>query len=325
MECDVRTRPSHVQGHEGPESGLARRAGGADHASGRARQQHAHRFAGGALGFQDPPARLEDGKPRAPEAFAQTAQVVVHQRYEGCVDDRGRKALVFTVLGQDGGGQADRQLELAQLVGDLLLDLGIGPGMEQAHGEARGGAGTDPTPQFLQLLRARGPHGVEAVPLDLGPDALRDLEAPRARYELLGLLRVQRIDLRPLLASDLDQIGEALVGDQPDLRDAAGQERVERHGRPVDHVILGLDAAERGDAGLDRARGIVGGGGHLGDLDSAAVFEHQVGEGATRVDSEDALAQGGVSVGGIPFPYRPLCGERFGCGGRTLSDRCPNR
>ena len=133
--------------------------------------------------------------------------------------------------------------------------------------------------------------------------ALSDDAAVAALDERARLPREVLLDReveRLLVARDVEDVAEALGGDQADGGALVRQRDVRRDGRAVEQVVdlrqlhAGL-RAEAVDALDDAAGGIVGGGRDLVDGDATRLFvdEDQVGEGAADVYS-DAL-HGGCS------------------------------
>ncbi len=122
--------------------------------------------------------------------------------------------------------------------------------------------------------------------------ALADLASPPAGHERRGALEVKVVEPREAQASDLEQIAEALRGQEARARAAPLENGVGGHGGAVDDLA---DVA-RGNAGLGRqlpdARddglGVVGGRReHLaGAGDAVRRHEDEIGEGATHVYSQ---------------------------------------
>ena len=137
---------------------------------------------------------------------------------------------------------------------------------------------------------ARADVGVPERQDDLArrTDALGHLEAVLARHQRLGMIGLQVVDLGPGLAADLEQVLEALGGDERDLAAAPLDQRVGRDRRAVGEKREAASGRKRAQPFQDRARGIVGRGGDLvrARLAGRVVHQEEVGEGAADVHSQ---------------------------------------
>src|SRR5204863_2810625 len=119
--------------------------------------------------------------------------------------------------------------------------------------------------------------GIAKRPDDLArrADALGDLEAVLARYERLGVVGLQVVDLGPRLAADLQQVLEAGGGDERDLAAAPLDQGVGRHRGAVGEKGETALGHKRAQPLQDGARGIVGRGGNLVRARLAGLLVHQ--------------------------------------------------
>ena len=110
------------------------------------------------------------------------------------------------------------------------------------------------------------------------------LEAQLVRDERSRALRLEVVDVRTRLAADQQQVAHALGGDEGGTRPLALDHGVRGHRRAVDDELR--DDAEGVDALEHRARGIVGSGRPLVQLDGAVAPEEEVGERAADIDTQ---------------------------------------
>ena len=254
-------------GEHAPGSCTSRLAGRSDPAGG-----HHHRRLGQAV--------LARG-------LGQALEVAVEQRREIGVDDRGRAALVLAELGQHlvRGRDVHVGHRLAQPLGDRPLVGRVEIGEQQADGDRLGSdlarLGHDPVELGL-LQRLDHP---------LGAEPLAGLDPRRGVDQRLGLGSAQVVELRPVLARDLEQVGEPAGRDQRRPGPAALEQRVRAHGHPVgedlDRVGVRVRRGERRLDRLEHSLGLVGGRGRrLGGEQAGAVEDHRVGERPADVDPE---------------------------------------
>jgi hypothetical protein len=150
-----------------------------------------------------------------------------------------------------------------------------------------------------QLRDALLVEGAEDV--SRGVDALGDLKSEGPGHQGLGPVGEPVVELRPVLAADLQHIAEAFGGDEGRLRPAVFEEGVRGHGRAVDdpldltkgdpqalaQLMEAREHAEirgprRGDFQIDQTLGVY-------------VEEDEVGERPAHVDA-DLHAHGGRSL-----------------------------
>ena len=168
---------------------------------------------------------------------------------------------------------------LAHRLAHALLVLGVQEREQQAD---RDGVDLGVAQRLDRLLHALV---VERLELALRPHPLAHGEAQVARHERLGPPLGEVVERRPVLARELDQVAEALGGDQRGARAAALEQRVGGDGHAV---------RERGDVirvdGLERVhhtfRLIVGRARHLRRPDAHTVERHEVRERTSHIDAD---------------------------------------
>ena len=285
---------AHVEGHQVPAPQPAAERPRGDHPRGRAGLDHEDRLGRRRPEGVDAAAALHQQQgglqPRFAQARLDALQVAGHGGPDAGVDHRGAGPEVLAEVGGHLAGEGDGlgAEALPQDLAGALLVGGIGVGVEEADGDRFHALGLE--------LRGRLAEGglVEGADHLAGRvEALRHPEAAVARHQGRRLLEVDIVEGGPDLALDLQQVAEALGGDEPGGREAALDDGVGGHRRPVDDVahLLGRDPRLVEDAGGDaqEALGGVGGrGGELADVDPAAGLVHEggVGEGAADVDAE---------------------------------------
>ena len=176
-------------------------------------------------------------------------------------------------------------MRLADLLGDPLLVRRVEVGEEEADRDRLG----------VELLDRRGDRAglVLAQGLDLAvrPHAAARADAVIRRHQGRRLWRAEPVELGAVLASDLQDVLEALRRDQHGPGAALFEERVRAHGHPVDEA---LDLAgrrprlldHRGDRGEDALRLVARSRGRLRRVNLVAVEQDGVGEGSADVDPE---------------------------------------
>ena len=185
-------------------------------------------------------------------------------------------------VGGDGGG--------AELVG------GVGVGVEEVDDE---GLAAGARRVATAARTASSSRGVRMRPSGVG--ALGDFEAEVAgddRGEAAG----HAVGVGPGAAAELEDVAEALGGDEAGAGEAALEDGVGGGGGAVDdEVDLGGRGAGRVEGGEDAEGLVLGGGRGLGQADGAGggVEEDEVGEGAAHVDAgDDAPSHRGAARSG---------------------------
>jgi hypothetical protein len=117
------------------------------------------------------------------------------------------------------------------------------------------------------------------------PHPLADAEAVLDRHERLGMVLAEPVEVRPVLAPQVQEVLEACRRDERRPRALPLQQRVGRDRRPV-RESLELITADRGRCGQHRLF-LALRGSHLGRPEIAVRDEHRVGEGAADIHAED--------------------------------------
>ena len=231
----------------------------------------------------------------------ESAQVLLHHRADERGDHGGHRPLVLARLGPDvgGAGHGGARHRGAQRGGHRPFVVGVGVGVQQTDRDPVGRRGGDARDQRVHRLAVeRDEHVAPCV------DAFSQLEGQAGVHDGGGRAKAQVVPvvLDAGLASQAEHVGESLGGDQRDgptgpLQDHVGGER-----RPVHEAADGA----RGDPGFgehgtdslqDAAARVVRGGQHLPDPQATPpVGEHDIGERAADVDTEEVRAGGAVRV-----------------------------
>ena len=268
-----------------------------------------------AVGRLQPAVAAQDGQLAGDAALAelvrQRLDVALHLRLDVAVGDGGEGPLVLAQLGQHVRRQRHRDAgqHLGGDLGDPLLVRGVGEGVDQRDGQRLDAAAG----QLLEL----GPDVGVVERADHRPvagDPLVDLD---------GVLQVgQRLGLGPddpagqpaghVGAGDLQDLPEALRGDQADGGALALEDRVGRDRGAVQHLgDLGQLDPRRGadlpDPVEDADRLVGGGRGGLGPPRAAAALldQQDVGERAPDVDSEPVTHEASSVLGCCAVVARP--------------------
>ena len=238
-----------------------------------------------------------DGDAHVLQALDQQAEIGLDHGADVAVDDGGAGALVLLHLWEEVGGEGldDPWGAFAEDLGDVLLVGRIGVGVEQADGH-----GLDATVQH-GLGGAFDGGGVEgAQDFAAEVEAFADLKAVLALHEGWRLFVVEVVKAGGTVASEFEDIAEALGGDEGHVGALFLDDGVGGHGEAVADLgdLRGVDA-ELVDAGTDApedgAAVVVGGAGDLAGEDAAVVAEeYDVGEGAADVDADTEFWHGGV-------------------------------
>jgi hypothetical protein len=133
---------------------------------------------------------------------------------------------------------------------------------------------------------------VELAQHAVGTAALGHRHPQLGRHERRRVARAQPVQVRPRLAAELLEVGEAVGREQRGPCDLALQERVRPHGHPVYESLdprgLGAGALERGADRRDNSLGLVAGGaGRLRGDEAVAVEQGRVGERSPDVDAQE--------------------------------------
>ena len=288
---DVGRGAAHVERDEIGQAGGAPDRLRADHAGRWAGQHRAHRLVGGGLEADDATVRLRemrrDRHAERREARREAIDVALHHRAEIGVHHRGREPFELAKLGRDLMARADEGFGIF-----LLHDLFGAQLMRGAH-EAVEERDRDRADTGRAQLARRGADRVfieRNIHLAGMAHALGDLEAQAALDQSRRLVGENVVEVGPLLPADLEQIAEAVGGDETGGHALVLDQRIGGDRGAMAEIAdrrCGLIARLRRDAAhafidalRDAARGIVGRRRNLPDLDAAfGLFEQaDVGE-----------------------------------------------
>ena len=279
---DVGGRASHVEGDHLVEARSPSPVQRPHHAAGRTGQHGVHWLARGPPHRHGSAVGAHDRDPLRPGPLLDPGQVARdHRRHEG-VDHRGGGPFVLAELGQQARRHRHRHATALQRRRHRLLVGRVRVGVQQAHRHRV--PRVRPLRQPGQLV---GVHRLELRALGVQPSRHAQPVLPPCQRRLAPAH--QRVQLGAVLASDLEHVLEAPVGDQPHARALALQKRVGRHRGSVEEDEgtasgAGIRAeSQRPESEEHRLAGVRR---RRGDLEAPqpAVREHQqVGEGAARV------------------------------------------
>ena len=141
---------------------------------------------------------------------------------------------------------------------------------------------------MVSAIRSGSESG-KRLNLALGTDPPARADAVAFRYERLRLRSAEAVELRAVLAGDLEDVLEAARGDKSRAGAARLEERVRRHRHAVDEPLdAGGVSARLGSDGGDRlqnaGRLVARRRGCLRRVQVRAVEEDGVGEGSADVD-----------------------------------------
>ena len=294
-QADVGAGAAHVEGDDVRGIGELGRVDGADDAGRGPREGRSDRQLAGPGGRHQSARRLVDAEAGGGCCLSnrglEGGHVAGHHRLQVGVQHRGQEALILAELGLHLRGDGDRQVGqgVAQRLLDAPLVVRIDEGEQEADGTGLGPAGDDRAGQPVDLcIRHLQPYrAVRQHPF-------RHLEPVLARHQggRIVLLEVEHVGTD--LPADLQEVAEALGGDQQDLAAAAldqgvrGDRAAVRETRDlpeVDALTLGhgLEALQDRAGGIVRCRrGLVHREG------TACIVEGvEIGEGAADIDPDD--------------------------------------
>ena len=228
-----------------------------------------------------------DGEAKGSETLLKATDVALHDRPEIGVHRCRRQPFKLSKLGRDLMGGADEG------VGDLLLDDTTRRDLVNRVEEAIEKAdrdGLDPTGFELTGCKAHRLKIEGYLDAAVAAKALGHFETQVARHQDFGLVGVEIVEARALLAADLEEVaksigdnksgGHTLVFDQRVGCDSgAVAKKADGRGSPTDLFKAFFDAAS------NAARRIVRSGGNLPDIELAGLVLEQtdIGESAARV------------------------------------------
>jgi hypothetical protein len=318
---DVGAGAAHVERQHVLVAARAGHVRRADHPAGRPGEHAAGRLRRRRLDVDDPARGLHDQRRRHARILGgvrQPLEVGGELRAEVGVGDRGREALVLAELRQHLARERDVDVaqRLAHRLAHAALVVGVQEGEQQADGDGL-------HVRLAQLLdRLAQAVLVERLDLAVRPHALAYGEAEVARHERLGAALREVIEGGAVLARELDQVAEALGGDERRARTAALEQRVGRDRHPVREGLHvgGLDGFEAAHHPL---RLILGGARHLRGHHPPAIERDEIGEGSSNIHTDSdhsrpfstrtALARGFPSSGLVQSCTRDSALENTRC------------
>ena len=302
-------RATHVEREQVADAGQLAVVRAGQGATGGPRLQQTERKATGGLDGRNATRRQHQEQLAADVHLVQTpdqlGQVVLYERLDIDVDDRGRGPLVLTDLGHDFGRQRDAHAR-GNLADDCTHQLLVGRIRVAVHEADCNGfdalvaqLGRQARHRALVWCARNGPVGV---------DALVDRQAQMTRHQRRGHLQKQVVQVVAVLAGDLVRVAEAGGGQQRRtgafaLDDGVGYQRRAMDDVP-DLVGGGVGAQQRvlqdvGDGGGRITRC----GQHLadGELARGIIDQDQVRERPADVDAD---AIGSCQLSAISFQPR---------------------
>ena len=281
---------THVQGHQVGHLEATSQVEGPHHAGCGAGLDAVDRALHGDAGGGEAAVGLHDGQGHGDshllQPLDQQAKVTLHHRADVAVDDGGAGALVLLHLRQQVGGQRQDQIRrtLAHRLGHGLLVVGVGVGMQQAHGDRLD------TAVHNRLRGALDRGGVEgAQHLAAEVEALADFQAVLSFHQRRRLLVVQIVEARRAVAPELEDIAKTLCGYQGHVSALFLDDGIGGNGEPVADLgdIGGIDGQlldARANTVEHRTAVVVGRAGHLAGKHAPVVAEeYDVGESAADV------------------------------------------
>ena len=240
-------------------------------------------------------------EPELPQLALQAPDVAVHQRLDEGVRAGGGKALILPQLGNHVRRQADGHVGQCGADGGPRGALvgGIPVRMQEAHGDGVHAVGGEAARLGGDRVEVERDEGVAVA-----VHALGHLQPAAARHQRLGILQEQVVDVVALLGAHLQDVAEALGGDEAEAGAAPLDQRVGHQRRAVDDLAhVGQRQAGIGHdlrQALQRAdRGVVRSGEAFVQPDAAinGVEQDEVGEGAADVEADAEAGHAGMPSG----------------------------
>ena len=184
-----------------------------------------------------PPEELHDravrGRRRSAQRSREPAQIAGQQRRQVGVEDGRRAALVLTEAAA-APPRRPRRAAPGTARGWPRRAAARGPG----RGTRTAGRSRPPRARGVRSrpsIRSTS-RSVEVLDDAVGADPLAGADPQLDRGEGSGAVVAEAVERRPVLAGDLEQVGEAGGGDQGGARPAALEQGVGAHGHPVGEV-----------------------------------------------------------------------------------------
>ena len=280
-QADVGRGAAHVEGDRVRDAALGGDALGRHDPRRRAREEDQRRVRRGFLDRRDPAGRAHHQRGREPRLrrrCAERREIPGREWAQIRVDSGGRRPLVLAELGSDFVRcDHDRaRMPSAQLCSDCLLVRRVAEGEEQTHRDRL----------RVDLGQARE---VERCDDAVRANALVHAEATLQRDERLGVVDVEAVEVRPVLAPEMQEVLEAPGCDERRPRALALQQRVRRDRRAVREPLERRRACcvENEPRRLDHRPLLLGAGRHLRRVQPAVREQHRVGKRPADVDPDD--------------------------------------
>ncbi len=280
-QAHVRGRAAHVEGDHVLDARQGRDPLRADHPRRRSGDEDHHRMRRRLVDCCDTPGGAHHerlGEAGRDDIAAECPNVAGDDGPEVGVGDGRRGALVLTELGRDlvRGDDVHTWMTPSQLFRHRVLVRRVAEREQEADRDC------------LRIDVAerrdveRGDDAVRPHPLAHGVALLE-------RDERLGVVDVEPVEVRPVLASQVQKVLEALGGDERRARSLPLEQRVRRDrravGEPLD--IRAPCGLEHESGCLDDRLHLPRASDHLRRVERSAVEQHGVGERAAHVDAEN--------------------------------------
>ena len=294
-QADFGGGAAHVVGQHGVQAQLARDVAGEDGAARGAGFDQAHGEADGGFERRDAAAGQHEiegaAQPGAGQLRLQAAQVTAHQRLHVGVGAGRRNALVLAHFGRYFAGQGDFQVGQGgqQDVARPFLVGGVHVAVQKADGDAAHGFRAQAGDQGFNVGLGQGNKHLAAR-----VEALAHRQAQASRHQRRGQVDVEVVLLVAVLVAHLDDVAEALGGNQRRRRALLFDQQIGGQRGAVDDRGDGLRLyagalKHLAHAPQHAAFGRFGGGQRFGGVEGAAAFQRHVGERAADVDADPAF------------------------------------
>jgi hypothetical protein len=227
------------------------------------------------------PAALHDRDLRTRQAGGEAPDIALDQGSDAGVDPGCDPALVLAGERQDfGRGRDEHILRHAPRQGPLGTIVEIGK--QQVDGDRLGG---EPRDHGLELVQIDPAQGLDPLPVRAQPST--GFETKLGRDRRVPRRGLQIVEIRSRLATDGQDIGKPAVGNIEGADSLAFQDGIGRNRAAVDDMQPRRFQSKLGDSLQDRLLGRRGCREDLVRSNGSVVPEHQIGEGATGIDTDD--------------------------------------
>ena len=234
---DVEAGPAHVDADDVRFAEHPAEQGAGSTSTRRTGQQEAHRLPRRRLDAADAAIRLHQQQARSesfgPHARGKLVEIAGDDRYQQCVEDGRRRALIFADFGTEGTGTRDLQCGPRRRdgLGDRALVSRVEIRIEQADRDRD-------HVQLVELPDELFDCGGRQRRLDgaIRLDTLLDADTAVTRDQRRWHLRIERIDLASIVTADLDDVLESCRRDQRPLGEFPLEHRIGGDGRAVQQI-----------------------------------------------------------------------------------------